>query len=74
MLIQENDISNIQVQIGCFFFCLVLLFIKMKFATNGLGPEGILYRLYKQGSWIFGQDPFANEDQSQKEKNKFTLF
>ena len=52
---------------------LLLLFIKMKFATNGLGPKGILYRLYKRGSWIFGQDPFANEDQSQKEKNKFLL-
>ena len=58
-----------ELELQLFFFFLVLLFIKMKFATNGLSPEGILYRLYKRGSWIFGQDPFANEDQSQKEKN-----
>lgn len=50
------------------------MFIKMKFATAALGPEGSFYRLNKWGKWISVQDPFANEDQSQKEKNKFTLF
>lgn len=46
----------------------------MKVATTVPGPKGSLYRLYKWDNWRFVQDPFANEDQSQKEKNKFTLF
>lgn len=73
----ENDFSNLQSQKGC-ILGQVLIFRKTKFAAAVLSAWGISDRSTNEATieviWAVW-DPFANEDQSQKEKkqNHFIL-